>query len=328
MRDWPELPLGEIYHFGSGLSKPADQFGFGYPFLTFREVFNNYFVPKELTSLVNATEKERRSCSIKRGDAFLTRTSETDDDLGMSCVALKDYPDATFNGFTKRLRPNGRVEIHPEFAGYFFRTKRFQAEIAGMSSVTTRASLNNDMLSQLRMLVPPIDEQRAIAEILSSLDDKIDLLHRQSKTLERLAETLFRRWFIEEAKPDWPTKRIRDLAEINTLSVDRNFEHDEIKYLDTGSITESVVAGYELLSLSEAPSRARRLVKQNSIIYSLVRPIQRHFGILKNPKPNTVVSTGFAVIDATKIDPHFLYLFLTQDEMTEYLDSVAEGSTS
>jgi len=116
MSEWKEYKLNEIYDFGSGLSKPRSEFGHGDGFLSYKDIFHNYFVPNTLTELVNSTEKEQKSCSIQRGDVFLTRTSETDEELGMSCVALKDYPRATFNGFTKRLRPNGMIEILPEYA--------------------------------------------------------------------------------------------------------------------------------------------------------------------------------------------------------------------
>ncbi len=197
MSKWKEYYLDEIYDFASGLSKPASEFGFGYPFLAFKDVFNNYFLPKALNSLVNSTEKERENCSIKQGDVFLTRTSETDEELGMSSVALKDYPNATFNGFTKRLRPRFNNPVIPEYAGFFFRSPKFRSNVVAMSSTTTRASLNNSMLSALSILAPPITEQKAIAGVLSSLDDKIDLLHRENKTLEAMAETLFRQWFIE-----------------------------------------------------------------------------------------------------------------------------------
>ena len=125
--NWKEYSLAEVYSFSSGLSKSADQFGFGYSFVSFKEVFRNYFLPKRLESLVNTTEKERNTFSVKRGDVFLTRTSETQEELGMSSVALLDYPDATFNGFTKRLRPKGNIEIYPEYAGYYFRSKKFRA---------------------------------------------------------------------------------------------------------------------------------------------------------------------------------------------------------
>jgi len=212
MSEWKEYKLGEVYDFASGLSKSRDQFGFGYSFLSFRDVFHNYFVPKEITQLANSTEKERERCSIKRGDVFLTRTSETQEELGMSSVALKDYPDATFNGFTKRLRPKNNIEILPEYAGFYFRSPRFRATVTSMASITTRASLNNGMLSELTVVIPPLPEQRAIASVLSSLDDKIDLLHRQNKTLEAMAETLFRQWFVEGADEGWEDGCLGDVA--------------------------------------------------------------------------------------------------------------------
>ena len=64
------------------------------------------------------------------------------------------------------------------------------------------------------------------------------------------------------------------------------------------------------------------------MIVSTVRPNQKHYGIVKYPDDNLVLSTGFCVISCKKIDPHFIYILLTTDEMTEYLHSVAEGSTS
>lgn len=67
----------------------------------------------------------------------------------------------------------------------------------------TRKALTKTMLQQFEILLPPLPEQNAIAEVLSSLDDKIDLLHRQNETLEAMAQTLFRQWFVEEAEDDW-----------------------------------------------------------------------------------------------------------------------------
>jgi type I restriction enzyme, S subunit len=230
MSEWKEFKLNEIYDFGSGLSKPRSEFGHGYGFLSYKDIFRNYFVPDTLTELVNSTEKEQKSCSIQRGDVFLTRTSETDEELGMSCVALKDYSRATFNGFTKRLRPNKAIEVLPEYAGFFFRSPNFRATVSGISSITTRASLNNDMLSSLSILVPPIDKQIKIAETLKSLHDKIDLLHRQNATLEKMAETLFRQWFVEEAKKDWKEKKLGEFFPVITGKKDANYSSENGQY--------------------------------------------------------------------------------------------------
>ena len=121
MSEWKKVKLGELYEVHNGLSKGRQFFGSGYPFLSFSTVFNNWFLPKELDSLVQSSDKEREACSIKKGDVFITRTSETMDELGMSSVALKDYPNATYNGFTKRLRPI-TDEVVPEYIGYYLRS--------------------------------------------------------------------------------------------------------------------------------------------------------------------------------------------------------------
>nr|WP_197997615.1 restriction endonuclease subunit S [Gimesia panareensis] len=160
-------------------------------------MFYNFFLPDELTQLVKSNEKEQEKCSVQRGDVFLTRTSETMDDLGMSSVARKDYPNATFNGFTKRLRPKPESPAHPEFVAYFLRSPHFRNEMLAFSTMSTRASLNNDMISRLRIKLPPLPEQKVIAQILGSLDDKIELNRRMNATLEGLAQALFQSWFVD-----------------------------------------------------------------------------------------------------------------------------------
>ena len=214
-----EIKLDEIYEFSSGLSKPASEFGFGYPFLGFKDVFYNSAIPKELNELVNSNKKEIERCSIKRGDVFLTRTSETQNELGMSCVALEDLPNATFNGFTKRLRPKKENIVIPEYARYFFRSKFFRRQINAYSSLSTRASLNNEMLSNFKIILHPKKYQEAIGSILQKLDHKIELNQKMNGTLEDIAKTLFKSWFIDfdpvrakaEGRPTGLSKEISDL---------------------------------------------------------------------------------------------------------------------
>ena len=143
-----------------------------------------------------------------------------------------------------------------------------------------------------------------------------------------MAETLFRQWFVEEAGEDWEEVTVGDFVELNRASIDKNYTHETIEYLDTGSLNEGKIEGFQSLCLEEAPSRAKRLVRHNDILISTVRPDQKHYGIIKNPIENLVVSTGFCVLTCTRIDPHFIYLLLTSSEMTEYLHTIAEGSTS
>lgn len=128
----------------------------------------------------------------------------------------------------------------------------------------------------------------------------------------------------------WKTYRLGDIVATNKKSIGRSYPFSMIKYLDTGSITRNHIESLQEYKLSEAPSRAKRLVQEGDIIYSAVRPNQLHYGYISKFPENLVVSTGFIVISCNKdyIEPKFLYYLLTQQEMTDYLHSIADASTS
>ncbi len=131
--------------------------------------------------------------------------------------------------------------------------------------------------------------------------------------------------------PDgWKKYKLGDIVRLNPYSIDSNFKYSQIVYLDTGSIKEGKITELKEYKLTDAPSSAKRLVKNNNIIYSTVRPIQRHYGIIKNPPDNMVVSNGFVVLEAIEeiIDPYFLYYFLTLDKIIDTLEAIAEASSS
>ncbi len=102
--------------------------------------------------------------------------------------------------------------VDKRFVAYQFRTEDLKFQMYGNTNDTVQPTLNLTELKQLTFTLPPLPEQKAIASVLSSLDDKIDLLHRQNKTLEAMAETLFRQWFIEEAKEDWEEKALDEVV--------------------------------------------------------------------------------------------------------------------
>ena len=130
---------------------------------------------------------------------FLTRTSETADELGMSSVALKDYPCGTFNGFSKRLRmkQNCEYEVYPKYMGYFLRSTKFRKQINSMSIASTRASLNIEMINRLTVDLPDIKCQKKIADFLFLIDEKIKNNEAINRNLSEQVATLYKSWFID-----------------------------------------------------------------------------------------------------------------------------------
>ena len=130
----------------------------------------------------------------------------------------------------------------------------------------------------------------------------------------------------------WQKIRLGDYCKTNSTTFGKSDNYAFVNYLDTGNITENIIDEIQYIdtTVDKLPSRARRKVSFNSIIYSTVRPNQKHFGIIKTQPENFLVSTGFAVIDADEkqIDSDFLYHYLTQKDVVEHLHAIAEQSTS
>lgn len=204
-----EYRLGDLYEVSNGLSKGGEFFGTGFPFLTYSTIFNNFFIPDEINELVQSSEKEQNTYSIKTGDVFVTRTSETTDELGMSCVALKDYPNATFNGFCKRLRPKSDV-AYPLYMGYCLRTPLFRANFQKIASLITRASLRNEDLLRFKVDLPHIETQKRIAEMLYNYDRLIENNNKRIALLGQMAENLYKEWFMHFRFPGYETAKFEN----------------------------------------------------------------------------------------------------------------------
>ena len=131
---------------------------------------------------------------------------------------------------------------------------------------------------------------------------------------------------------EWLTETLGDCVEINDSTYSPTEAWPFINYLDTGNIKENRIEKIQhlIVSKDKIPSRARRKVQPGDIVYSTVRPNQRHFGLLKEVPENFLASTGFSVIRGKDGLAHtdFLYWFLAQDHIVEQLHTIAEHSTT
>lgn len=195
--------FSDLYEMSSGISSKPEQAGHGNDFLSFSSVFNNHFLPEILPDQMDVPEKDEVTYSIKEGDIFLTRTSETLDELGMSSVALKDYPKATYSGFLKRLRPINPDETYPKFMAFYLRSKLFRKTMTNNAIMTLRASLNQQIFSYLDLLLPKYEEQKKIGDLLYNIQQKIELNNRINEELESMTKLIYGYWFVQF---DFPNK--------------------------------------------------------------------------------------------------------------------------
>ena len=343
MSEWKKVKLGELYEVHNGLSKGRQFFGTGFPFLTFSNVFNNWFLPEQLESLVQTTDKEREACSIKAGDVFITRTSETMDELGMSSVALKDYPNATYNGFTKRLRPK-TDRVFPRYMGYYLRTPKFRGQFMAFSSMTTRASLANNDLLNMEVELPPMDIQKNIATILSRYDSLIENYQKQIKLLEEAAQRLYKEWFIDLRFPEhentkivdgvpegWKKKTIADVCtNISSGSTPSRsnkayWENGTIKWVKTKELQDGwILDTEEYISQEGYNSSSTKMFPVNTILMAIyASPTLGRLGILSTDCCSDQSALGL-IADENIIS--WQWLFWKLYELRDEFNAIARGA--
>ena len=182
-RHWIEKRLRFLGMCQNGISKSSEYFGEGYPFVSYGDVYKNYTLPESGSGLIKSSEEDRNIYSVQYGDIFFTRTSETIEEVGFASTCLKTIDDATFAGFIIRFRPNNQEELLPEFSKYYFRSDVHRKFFVKEMNLVTRASLSQELLKRLPVLLPPIEEQREIEKYLDEKCSEIDKLIAKKEEL-------------------------------------------------------------------------------------------------------------------------------------------------
>lgn len=173
---WDVLRLSFLGSCQNGISKGAEAFGSGYPFVSYGDVYRNYELPEVVVGQVESTECERENYSVKYGDVFFTRTSETIEEVGFASTCLKTIENAVFAGFVIRFRTFNNEKLCPRFSKYYFRSDIHRRFFVKEMNLVTRASLSQELLKKLPVLLPPMEEQEEIADYLDVKCSEIDNL--------------------------------------------------------------------------------------------------------------------------------------------------------
>ena len=189
-QSWKIRRVRDIGWTQNGISKSGEFFGSGFPFVSYGDVYRNYALPNIVTGQIESDGKERENYSVRAGDIFFTRTSETIEEVGFSSVCKATIPDAVFAGFLIRLRPyKAESIVSSDYAKYYFRGSHIRGYLTKEMNLVTRASLSQGLLKAMSVLVPPMDEQKAIAEYLDRRVSQIEtvITLKQSK-IEKLKQ--------------------------------------------------------------------------------------------------------------------------------------------
>jgi type I restriction enzyme, S subunit len=194
-----------------------------------------------------------------------------------------------------------------------------------------------------RLQIPPLAVQRRIAETLSPYDELIENNQRRIRILEEMARAMYREWFVEFRFPGrekvelvaspsgkvpkgWEVKPLAEIAEVNRAQISARNAPEAVHYIDIASVSPGHIDAVTSYPFSEAPGRARRIVQHGDVLWSCVRPNRRSHSLVMFPQPDTIASTGFAVLTAKTVPYTFLYAATTTDSFVSYLTNNASGA--
>lgn len=208
MSEWKEYRLGEVADvqtgpFGSQLHMD-DYKDAGTPIITVEHLGANRIIHNNLPLVGDEDRKRLIKYTLCEGDIVFSRVGSVD---RRAYVSSRE-DGWLFSGRCLRVRPHKNV--NSLFLSYYFGLEDFKETIRRIAVGATMPSINTSILNDVSVSLPSLDDQKRIARVLSSLDDKIDLLHRENATLEALAETLFRHYFIENPDPTWKEGKLGD----------------------------------------------------------------------------------------------------------------------
>ncbi len=193
--DWEERKLGELGQFKNGLNKGKEDFGFGSPFVNLQDVFGKQVISSTSNlGLVNASDKDIDLYQLLKGDVIFIRSSVKKSGVGETALVEKNLVKTVYSGFLIRFRSN--TDLTDNYKKYCFWEKRFRNKLIAMSTTSANTNINQESLSQLTIPCPSQDEQTKIANFLSSIDQKIDLVSSELEKTKEWKKGLLQQMFV------------------------------------------------------------------------------------------------------------------------------------
>jgi type I restriction enzyme S subunit len=322
-----------------------------------QNVYNDGFHPDGLVYLTEKHADELANVEVSKGDILLNITG---DSVARACQVDPEVLPARVNQHVAIIRPDPD-QLCPLFLRYFLVSPSMQSHMLSLAGAgATRNALTKGMIESFEVPAPEcVIEQQAIACVLGTLDDKIELNRRRNRTLEAMARAIFQSWFVDfdpvRAKaagkkppglkpelaalfPDrfedsplgpipkgWRVGTVGDVAELNGWTLGKRDGLEEIDYIEISEVMRGEIAKITRYVRGEEPGRARRRLRHGDTAISTVRPDRGSYFLCLDPSPTLIASTGFAVLTAKNGHWAFVHVLTTRKEFGEELGRLADG---
>jgi len=329
MSEWKEYKLGDIAEITSSkrifYSEYVEN---GVPFYRSKEIID-LFNRRDIQTELYITEKRFKEIEEKFGvpmadDILLTS-------VGSLGIPYKVKPKDKFyfkDGNLTWFRNLDKSKVIPDFLFTWISSNVGKQKLDEVSIGSTQAALTISGLKTIEILLPDLKTQTAIASILSSLDDKIDLLHRQNATLEKMAETLFRQWFVEEANEEWEEIELGSVVETTSGGTPSRtnmgfYENGTISWVKSKELNGSFILDTEEKITEEALKKSSaKILPAHSVLIAMYGATVGEYAIISK---EMTCNQAICALKPNKDYP-YSYLFLFIKSNKEELINMAVGS--
>lgn len=320
---WEKYKLGEVTIWKSGGTPPKmnDNFWDGdIPWISAKNLVGNRIYDSNVKITEEGLQKGSKLANINsilllvRGSGLFNRIP----------VAIVKKPVA-FNQDIKEIIAIKEV-LSPEFLLYWFESI---TNILGNKLEETgigAGKFDTEILKNLEIYIPTFYIQESIISKIRAIDDKIELNRQTNKTLETIAQMLFKEMCLpkgDDLPEGWEVKKLEDL--IDTISVTHKMKQEKIIFLNTSDILEGNVLNSGYSVVATLPGQAKKSIKRNDILFSEIRPANKRFAFVNFDADDYVVSTKLMVLRSKgDISPYLIYCFLTNNDTLNQLQHLAE----
>ena len=350
MSEWREWSLGALVDAADGHIKTGP-FGSqlhaheytadprGIPVVMPKDMVRGRIDQRSVSRVSSETAERLKTHRLAGGDVVLARRG----DVGRFAFVEDDESGWLCGTGSMRVHVANHGVVAPRFLRYAMDEPGVSEWLTGQAVGSTMANLNAKIVAALPLSAPDVATQRRIAAVLSAFDELIEINERRIELLEDLARSLYREWFerfrfaghaetefvSSELGPipeTWKVRRLGDVATVNKRTLRTSDLPNPLQYLDISSVGVGRLSEPTVIEADRAPGRARRSLRDGDVLWATVRPNRRAHGLVHDPPPDLVASTGLAAISPESVPASFLFLHVSHPVFTEYLVSRATGS--
>lgn len=356
--DWQATTLRQFCHkpnggiqtgpFGSQLHR-SDYIAAGVPVIMPTNIQNGRLAEEGIARVSESMAEKLSRHRVRQGDIIFSRRGEVD-----KCAVVTEREVGWICGTGCLLARVDPKLADPRYIGYHISVLETRDWLQQNAVGMVMPNLNTGILERMPIHAPNRRDQEKIADLLASLDDKIDLNNRMISTLQELAQSLFKNWFVDfgpvhaktdgldtglpadiaalfptsfddEGLPDgWRSGSLDDLANTNSESWKASSHPDEVEYVDLSNCKWGNIDGTTQYKWEDAPSRARRVARAGDTIFGTVRPGNGSYAFVN--REGLTVSTGFAVLRPKEvIYREMVYFAATSIDNIRWLEQLAAG---